>query len=205
MRLVVLADTHGFHRQISIPPGDVLVHAGDLTRHGDLHELRDFNTWLGELPHPHKLVIAGNHDRICEEVPELLPELLNHATYLCDRAVVIEGRSFYGAPWTQSVGGWAFTRSLTALGYTWAQIPHDTAVLLTHGPPLGACDQNRRGEHLGCAALAEAVLRVRPQLHVFGHIHEGYGHVAAHGTRFVNASICTLAYAPTNAPVIIEL
>jgi len=65
MRIVALADTHGLHRQIIVPPGDLLIHAGDLTRHGEVDELRDFNVWLGALPHRHKLVIAGNHDRIC--------------------------------------------------------------------------------------------------------------------------------------------
>ena len=45
------------HRKISleIPDGDVLIHAGDLTNRGILEEVSEFNTFLGTLPHPHKI------------------------------------------------------------------------------------------------------------------------------------------------------
>jgi Icc-related predicted phosphoesterase len=62
-----------------------------------------------------------------------------------------------------------------------------------------------RGEHLGCPALAEAVRRVRPRLHVFGHIHEAYGMSEANGITVANASSCTVTYPPTHAPLVIEL
>ena len=29
-------------------------------------EFRHFNEWLGTLPHPRKVVIAGNHERLLE-------------------------------------------------------------------------------------------------------------------------------------------
>lgn len=49
-------------------------------------------------------------------------------------------------------------------------------VMLTHGPPLGVLDAVRGGtERVGCEWLMKAVRRARPRLHVFGHIHEGYG------------------------------
>ena len=28
----------------------------------NLFQVREFNTWLGTLPHPHKIVVAGNHE-----------------------------------------------------------------------------------------------------------------------------------------------
>ncbi len=34
MRLVALADTHSYHAALTVPDGDVLVHAGDMTRLG---------------------------------------------------------------------------------------------------------------------------------------------------------------------------
>ena len=205
LRLVCISDTHSLHRQITVPEGDVLLHAGDFTRRGELDELRDFNDWLGTLPHPNKIVIAGNHDRICEEVPELIPQLLSNATYLCDTSTVIAGYSFYGAPWIAGIGGWAFTRSLNTLVYRWANIPTNTDVLITHGPPLGGQDRNYKGEYLGCPVLAEAVLRVRPKLHLFGHVHEAYGVAEAQGITFANVSTCTPNYAATNAPLVFEL
>jgi predicted phosphohydrolase len=205
LRIVCISDTHGLHRQIAVPPGDVLVHAGDLTAHGELDELRDLNDWLGSLPHPHKVVIAGNHDWCFEQEPERAQALLTHAIYLADADVSVAGLRFYGSPWTAGFGGWAFTRSPLALSYHWTELPDEIDVLITHGPPLGGLDQNAKGEHLGDEALAEAVRRVRPRLHIFGHIHEGYGRTKWDGVTLVNASACTASYAPTQAPIIVEL
>ena len=39
VRIVAMADTHLFHRELSVPDGDVLIHAGDLCRGGHLREL----------------------------------------------------------------------------------------------------------------------------------------------------------------------
>ncbi len=83
--LVLLADTHGYHRGLPVPEGDVLVHAGDLTRSGALDELEDAARWLASLPHRHKLVVAGNHDR-CLEVPrERARAMLAGVRYLEDQ------------------------------------------------------------------------------------------------------------------------
>ncbi|KAL4806844.1 Metallo-dependent phosphatase-like protein [Aspergillus unguis] len=49
-------------------------------------------------------------------------------------------------------------------------------ICLTHGPPFGVLDQVvGSGASVGCEHLYRAVKRARPALHVFGHIHEGYG------------------------------
>ena len=66
MRIVLLSDTHCLHQKIEVPDGDVLIHAGDFTEIGMLDEVRKFNKFLATHPHPHKIVIAGNHD-ICFE------------------------------------------------------------------------------------------------------------------------------------------
>jgi len=34
LRIVCLADTHGFHDRLAVPDGDILVHAGDVTARG---------------------------------------------------------------------------------------------------------------------------------------------------------------------------
>ncbi|KAI0636539.1 Metallo-dependent phosphatase [Trametes polyzona] len=59
-RFVCISDTHShvFH----VPPGDVLLHAGDLSRHGTLKDLEVTLEWLKALPHPIKYFMAGNHD-----------------------------------------------------------------------------------------------------------------------------------------------
>jgi predicted phosphodiesterase len=204
VRIVCLSDTHGLHRQLAVPAGDVLIHAGDFTRHGTIEEVRDLNAWLGALPHPQRLVIAGNHDRICVEAPEIIPALLSHAHYLCDTAVTIAGLVCFGSPWTASPG-WAFGRSPLALDDHWRTLPTEIDVLITHGPPQGLCDQDRTGASCGDASLAAALQRIRPRLHVCGHIHEAYGVAVWQGTTVVNASSCSLRYELVNAPIVIDL
>ena len=64
MRIVAVADTHLFHDETyEVPDGDVFVHAGDMCRRGDLDELREAAAWIHSLPHRHKVIVAGNHDR----------------------------------------------------------------------------------------------------------------------------------------------
>jgi predicted phosphodiesterase len=49
-------------------------------------------------------------------------------------------------------------------------------IMLTHGPPFGVLDRVYHvNQSAGCENLLKAVSRARPRLHVFGHIHEGYG------------------------------
>ncbi|PYI36505.1 hypothetical protein BP00DRAFT_421451 [Aspergillus indologenus CBS 114.80] len=59
-----------------------------------------------------------------------------------------------------------------------APIPDGQAIdiVITHGPPYGILD-HVGPDHVsvGCEHLYRAVRRARPRLHVFGHIHEGYG------------------------------
>ena len=62
VRFVCISDTHGKHRKINLPEGDVLLHAGDITNVGEPHQLEDFAEWLSKLHYTQKVVIAGNHD-----------------------------------------------------------------------------------------------------------------------------------------------
>jgi predicted phosphohydrolase len=206
LRIVALSDTHGLHRHVQVPPGDILVHAGDLTRHGDRDALVDLNAWLGELPHRHKLLVAGNHDWCFEEDADACAALLPNALYLQDAAVTLEGATFYGSPWTPRFYDWAFMLPRgVALRERWAQIPAGTDVLVTHGPPYGQGDLTFHGEHAGCEELAAAVGLLRPRLHIFGHIHEGAGLSADGATRYLNASVVDLSYRPVQPPLVVDL
>ncbi|KAJ5543434.1 hypothetical protein N7461_009437 [Penicillium sp. DV-2018c] len=48
-------------------------------------------------------------------------------------------------------------------------------IMLTHGPPLGILDSVPPDLNVGCEHLLRAVRRARPRVHLFGHIHEGWG------------------------------
>ncbi len=206
MRIVVISDTHGMHEQVSLPDGDVLVHAGDFTARGALKEVAEFNRYLGRLPHRHKIVIAGNHELCLERDAGRAEKLLTDCIYLRDSSVVLEGIRFYGSPWQPWFLDWAFNLQRGApLREKWQLIDEDTDVLITHGPPFGHCDQLYSGEHVGCEELIGFVGKIRPALHLFGHIHEAYGISTSRHTRFVNASLCNLSYEPVNKPVVIDL
>ena len=194
MRLVFISDTHT-HRDLAIPEGDVLVHAGDATSTGTAGEVEQFLQWFDAQPHRRRLFIAGNHDWLFQRDPDLAALLLARhpgITYLQDAGVAIDGLRFYGSPWQPEFCQWAFNlpRRGRALREAWARIPEGTDVLITHGPPHGVLDQVRGGSHLGCEELAARVAAVRPRIHVFGHIHDGFGVLRSQATVFINASTC---------------
>ena len=149
---------------------------------------------------PYKVVVAGNHDFLFEQDREART-LLTHATYLEDEERVVHGLRIYGSPWQPRFFNWAFNLDRgEPLRRIWERIPQGIDILLTHGPPHGILDVTVRGLRVGCEELAAALPRVRPRLHVFGHIHESYGQLVRDGTHFVNASTCNLQYQPIHAP-----
>jgi Icc-related predicted phosphoesterase len=67
---------------------------------------------------------------------------------------------------------------------------------------------NFYSERVGCTDLWEAVKRVRPKFHVFGHIHADYGRTdnePTTGCTFLNACIMNERYDPENKPLEFEL
>jgi Icc-related predicted phosphoesterase len=193
------------HEQVEVPDGDLLVHAGDLTNCGELEQVASFNAWLGGLPHAHKVVIAGNHDFCFEDAPQVAEPMITNAHYLIDSSVRVEGITIYGSPWQPRFCDWAFNLNRgTELRGKWDLISPDTDILVTHGPARGYGGETIRGDEAGCEELLAAVHRIRPQLHVFGHIHEGYGSYRNDHTSFLNTSICTIDYDPSNPPLVYE-
>ena len=162
LRLVCIGDTHGHHRKLNLPSGDILIHSGDFMVDGSsLDEIDDFNAWLGSLPFRHKLVVAGNHDLLFERKPKLARAHLTEAIYLQDSGITIEGVKFWGSP-VNSVGGdWAFARErMVKIRKHWDLIPDDTDVLITHEPPYGTLDKpDILAKHAGCQYLLGAVLQ----------------------------------------------
>lgn len=206
MRIVCQSDTHGLHARLSVPDGDVLVHAGDFSMNGRPQEIERFDRWLAALPHRHKIVVAGNHDFLFEHEPTRARALLPSAIYLRDELAEVAGLRVWGSPWQPWFFDWAFNLPRgPELAAKWALIPDAVDVLVTHGPPFAVLDRTASGEEVGCRDLLHALARVRPRLHVFGHIHEAYGRHERDGTVFVNASNCDLRYQAVQPPVVVEL
>jgi len=127
VRFVCISDTHGRTMSQPLPPGDVLLHAGDFSNTGRPQELTSFRDWLMKQPHRRKVVIAGNHDLTMDDSsyaqtysrfghPKMYDTVSCRATidqadgveYLCDSATVIDGVVVYGSPWQPAFAGWAF-------------------------------------------------------------------------------------------------
>jgi len=110
MRLVIASDTHSLHDQISVPEGDIFLHAGDFMNRGVLAEVSTFSRWIRGLPHRHKIVIAGNHDLAFEDSPEAARRMLRDGedglTYLQDSGIAIDGVKFWGSPWQPWFNDW---------------------------------------------------------------------------------------------------
>lgn len=209
MKVAIISDTHNYHHKIDLPTDvDTIVHCGDLTMKGNKYEIVSFLDWFDELPHKNKVFIAGNHDFEFEKPSDWLHEQLDHRNfyYLQDDFIIIDGIKFYGSPWQPEFFDWAFNLPRgPELAAMWNQIPQDTDFLITHGPPEGILDKTLEGDAVGCYDLLQRVKVVKPKIHAFGHIHEGYGTYTIADTLFVNASTCTRSYDPFNAPIIVNI
>ena len=173
------------------------------------YEVTDFANWFCNQPHKHKILVAGNHDRLMESHLSQCIKEFHDIAYLQDSKCQIDGIRFYGSPWQPWFYDWAFNAQRgPEIKKYWDRIPQDTDVLVTHGPPKGHGDLTayRYGnERVGCEELSIAVQVIRPKVHIFGHIHNGYGIEKTPNTAFHNVSICDEEYIRANEPQVIEL
>jgi Icc-related predicted phosphoesterase len=209
-RIVATADLHG--NLPEVPQCDVLLVAGDVCPVSD-HRLDfqrrwledAFAPWLLRAPAAAIVGIAGNHDFVAEADPALVRGL--PWTYLCDETALAGGLKVHGSPFTPTFRDWAFMRDDGELVETWARVPDDVDVLVTHGPPFGRGDLVVDGHRAGSETLALRLAELeRLRLHVFGHIHEGFGSRDRVGGALVaNVSYVDFHYAPVQPPVVFEL
>jgi Icc-related predicted phosphoesterase len=209
MRIVAISDTHCMHDRITVPDGDVLVHAGDACGRGETAELKAFTDWMFSQPHMHKVFVPGNHDWDAWRRPKWWRSMFAGLGMHCliDDAIELDGVKFYGSPWQPEFCNWAFNLPRgKALAEVWARIPDDTNVLVTHGPPAGILD-TVGDRSCGCHDLRKRVGQLEQlKAHVFGHIHYSAGSRRGHrNALFVNAAICTETYQPTNDPQVFDV
>lgn len=192
LKIVAISDTHGQHRSLKLSKGDIIIHAGDVSRSGRPEQIQDFLDWFADLKFRYKVFIAGNHDFFFEKahtdvIDKMIPEGI---IYLNDSSVEIEGIKIWGSPITPWFNDWAFNRDRgSEIKKHWDLIPDDTDILITHGPPFGILDETVYGKRTGCEELLLRVYHVKPKYHIFGHIHEDYGNFTKGETTFINASV----------------
>jgi predicted phosphodiesterase len=214
IRICILSDTHERHHLFrTVPPCDILVHAGDILMTGRMisheraeYEMARFNKWLGKQSAAHRLVIGGNHDLVLETLGhEQSQALLTHATYLCNSSTDVMGLHIFGSPLsTGASGNCAFqTHEFAADAHDKvsqiAQAAREVDILITHGP---------------CNSLGKAV---KPRLmHISGHVHAHHGvrvarnNHAAEGEQArqwfqVAAPIMDHRYNPTQLPIVVDV
>ena len=217
MIITFISDTHTRHGELKLPGGDLLIHAGDIMNSGYLaYEITDFCKWFETQNYDVCAFIAGNHDRIFELNPDAAAEIVNsyEVDYIQDDSFEYgdfpdEMVKIYGSPWQPEFYNWAFNlpRRGDELQEKWDKIPEDVDILVTHGPPQGHLDISgppyNEGD-LGCELLRVKVDKIKPKIHVFGHIHGSYGYKFHNGTHFINASFLNERYDPVNAPVTVD-
>lgn len=184
--------------QLKLVEADVLVIAGDITHFGDEFSSILALTYFESLTNfKHKILLAGNHDFWFEKKfrDKATRELAKNMYYLHDSGITIEGRHFWGSPYTEKFGNWAFMYDPKQAKRRWQMIPDQVEVLITHGPPKTILDTlpNTNKGPLGCQALYDRVKQVQPTHHIFGHIHSGHGQAVRpteFKTLFSNVSLC---------------
>lgn len=219
-----ISDLHGYYPKLE--GGDLLIIAGDLTRTDTPEEHFHFCTWVEQQPYRKIIVIAGNHDNLLQQDGCLgIGDYDGIKTeYLQDSGIEFEGLKIWGSPWVKRFEGMntrcmAFTvDSERELEEKFRQIPNGIDILVTHSPPRGYFDLVEGKDYTGSWSLLDAIDRVKPRLHVFGHVHEGHVHVRPyleliknHGHQMpgypimVNAAYVDEEYKPVNTPIRIEL
>lgn len=235
MKIACASDLHGQLGQ-KFPKADILILAGDILpnfssdiRRDVIKQMRylheDITAWLRALKniYSHIIFVAGNHDRVFAkhtDCREVIKE--SGVIYLENESVSIDGKLFWGSPYTPWFFGqhWVFNlpdpnvnkaRARAITRACWEQIPDNTDVLITHGPPKGILDNAPVGGNVGCERLRDEVFnRVLPRLHIFGHIHEGAGIIEKHiggllPITFVNAAVLDGNYKSSNLIKVVEI
>jgi Icc-related predicted phosphoesterase len=210
VRIVALSDTHGKHDQVTVPEGDILIHAGDfMDKPTSLPEATSFLRWFSQHPHRVKILVAGNHDGLFEMNPVMMQSFVpTNVVYLEHQRYEALGIKFFGSPFTPYIPGWSFMKQRgDSMMRLWRQIPIDTDVLITHGPANGYRDRYK-GFSVGCEALRYVTDNIRqPLAHVFGHIHSDYGYtnLKTRDGHLFNVAALDVDGNPTNPPIVFDV
>lgn len=208
VRIVHMSDTFNMLCRTSptdcfLPAGDILIHSGNFSLHGQEEEYQQFDGWLESISfkYPYRVVCLGNNDvrkfghtSTWNELASKLP----HATHvLCHQEVTILGIRIFGSPW---YWGHHFDYSLksgAAPINCFRDIPEGVHILVTNGPAHGRLDRRRssdnsKHDHCGSAELSEAIRRAKPGCHLHGHTTDDRGVLPAenHSPLIVNSAMC---------------
>lgn len=207
IRFAITSDLHGSLPQM--PDADAYLLCGDYCpnrNHAYWFYKDRLKPWVDALAERAPVfAVAGNHDELFEQNPEMIRSIGFHWTYLEDSAATFRGLKLYGSPWQPRFYDWAYNLDEPELARKWEMIPGDTDVLLLHGPPNGVGDKTDHQERIGSPSLRRRIEAVRPRLVCYGHNHGGYGRYTLGRTVCVNAALMDERYEAVNPPVVVEI
>lgn len=222
MKIVMTSDMHGY-LPLEVPPCDLFLIGGDvcpIINHSTEYQanwlLDSFLPWIEGVEARKKLFVAGNHDLIFERNFGLISPKL-HRYYLQDSFSVFEGLCIYGTPWQLPYGDqFAFNMKEADLKRRYSNIPTETDIIISHGPPYGygdlaitrSEDEEKWPEpqHVGSESLLARMAELPSlKLVVTGHIHENYGKYQIGDILVVNASRVNVAIKPINQFQLLDL
>lgn len=182
VKITHISDTHGYHNNLHLNGGDILIHSGDILDFNKLISNESTIEWLHRTPYTHKIIIPGNHDLGLLELK--LPEDI---IILDNKTVELLGVKFYGV--SANLIEPNSLHNFNQLSETEIQfLDVSPDILITHGPPKGIFDikQNRS---IGSTTLLNFVKSRKPKYHLFGHAHHWRGIHNDSNTIFCNSSI----------------
>jgi len=223
MKIVATADIHGkLPDPLFVPKCDVFIIAGDISCMED-HSSRYQNLWfasnawmwlenliLSEIC-GYILLIAGNHDFGIESEngQVAMRHLPKRVTYLQDEGIEIDGKTFWGTPWTEFLPRWAFQANTDGEAKEKLKdVPANLDVLISHGPPNGGYGDRLKynGGYVGSLPLHECIIEKKPKIVICGHIHEGFGsYQMENGTDVYNVSYLDEMYEEGHGLVQLEI
>ena len=180
------------------------------------NEIYEFIQWFDKLPHKYKIIIGGNHEICFNNIDKeylknnIFKSNNNNIYYIQDEMISLYGLNIYGTPWTTSYNMGFSMNSIDINKNIWNKIPNNTDILITHQPPMDILDKvttkdikykhnnicnicNKRHpskRHWGDINLRHIVMnKIKPILHLFGHVHQENGFIYKNNILFVNSAM----------------
>lgn len=188
MKILAVADIHGFQyrlnivlKNIQVYNPDLVVICGDITQFGP----GEHATYLlNQIPIT-TFAIPGNIDTF--DVDQGI--ISSNATYIHMRQMIFQGISFIGIGREIPIP----LANVTIINRTQKKslinLIHKRSVLITHVPPFKLQDKIFIGSHGGSKELRIFIDKCMPRLVLCGHIHEDPGVIKLENTTVVNCSL----------------
>jgi len=206
-KILIASDLHSeeYPYLHQLPECDIYIDAGDFTNKGNRKQFEQYNDFLYEIPAKHKICSPGNHDFMAEVHREATQLLMPNGDLCIHESRQIDELSIFCSPYQPWFYGWAFNLHRgPEIAAKWEDIPYNLDILVTHGPPFGIRDWVGRS-HVGCEDLMRNVKLKKPRVHIFGHIHHGYGVTERDGTIFINAALVNNVNEIDNSMILLDI